>query len=61
MKRTLLLVMMCLASVTFAQEPSSDAVERFNALPEAKKQELREKLKAFKAMPPEERERIKGN
>lgn len=37
MKRTVLLVMMCLSSVTFAQEPGSDAVERFNALPEAKK------------------------
>jgi hypothetical protein len=47
MKALALLVCVSFSGLAFAQAPTQDALERFNALPEAKKQELREKMKAF--------------
>ncbi len=52
-----LLAMLLLSSAAFAQT----AAERFDALPEAKKAELRTKLERFKALPPETQQRLKDN
>ena len=52
---SLLLMLSCAAA------SAETAEERFNALPEAKKEELRERMRKFKALPPQEQERIKGN